>query len=166
MQTEVTNIINDLLKHLAIQNEGVDYKEHELLNRPVFIVKTKESGMLIGQTGENFSALNHLVKKLAAKKLVDENLKFSVDVNDYQESLLNRLKDKVRIMADRAVSFKNPVELDPMSSFERMLVHTILEPAPNVVTESTGFGKTRRVVIKYVESNTGSESNTDSENDL
>jgi predicted RNA-binding protein Jag len=53
-------------------------------------------------------------------------------------------------MSDRAKSFKIDVELDPMSSYERMIVHSYLEGVPEIKTESIGEGSSRRVVIKYI----------------
>jgi spoIIIJ-associated protein len=52
-------------------------------------------------------------------------------------------------MAERARSFQYDVELSPMSAYERLIVHTTLQNAPNVKTESLGEGRNRRVVIKY-----------------
>ena len=151
METIVKTIINELLEKLAIKSESIDLIEHTVLRRPTFVVKSKESGLLIGQGGEHFVAFNHLIKKLASKKLGDESVRFAVDVNDYQESIVNRLRAKAKIMADRAVSFKSSIEMEPMPSFERMLVHSLLELEPNIVTESTGAGRERRIVIKYSE---------------
>ncbi len=55
------------------------------------------------------------------------------------------------MLAKRARSFKIDVEMDPMTSYERMLVHSHLEGRPNIKTESIGEGKERRLVIKFVE---------------
>ncbi|MFA6536418.1 MAG: R3H domain-containing nucleic acid-binding protein [Candidatus Paceibacterota bacterium] len=151
MEPKVKTIIEELLKKLSIETESIELVNHQILKRPIFVVRSKESGLLIGQGGEHFTAFNHLVRKLAGKQLGEDETEFSVDVNDYQESMLNRLRAKAKIMADRAVSFKSSIEMDPMTSFERMLVHTLLESEPNVVTESTGMGQGRRVVIKYIE---------------
>ena len=53
-------------------------------------------------------------------------------------------------MSERARYFKSNVEVDPMSSFERRIVHEFLATASDLKTESIGFGPSRRVVIKYV----------------
>jgi spoIIIJ-associated protein len=53
------------------------------------------------------------------------------------------------MMAERARSLQYDVELSPMSAYERLIVHTTLQDAPNVKTESQGEGRNRRVVIKY-----------------
>ena len=53
------------------------------------------------------------------------------------------------MMAERARSFQYDVELSPMSAYERLIVHTTLQGAPQVKTESQGEGRNRRVVIRY-----------------
>lgn len=54
------------------------------------------------------------------------------------------------MMGERARYFKSSVEVDPMSAFERRVVHEFLSNASDLKTESMGFGPTRRVVIKYI----------------
>ncbi len=74
---------------------------------------------------------------------------FLVDVNDYRTKQIKDLQAKALMMAERARSFQYDVELSPMSSYERLIIHTTLQDAPNVKTESQGEGRSRRVVIKY-----------------
>ena len=54
------------------------------------------------------------------------------------------------MMSERARYFKSNIEVDPMSAFERRVVHEFLSNATDLKTESVGFGPTRRVVIKYI----------------
>ena len=54
------------------------------------------------------------------------------------------------MMAERARYFKNDIEIDPMPSYERRIIHMFLEGANDIKTESEGYGPTRRVVIKYI----------------
>ena len=54
------------------------------------------------------------------------------------------------MMSERARYFKSNIEVDPMSSFDRRIVHEFLSDATDLKTESQGEGYSRRVVIKYV----------------
>ena len=54
------------------------------------------------------------------------------------------------MMAERARYFKSNIEVDPMSAFERRIVHEFLADATDLKTESEGYGPNRRVVIKYI----------------
>ena len=50
-------------------------------------------------------------------------------------------------MAERVVEQGQPYPLEPMSPYDRRLVHMALSEHPQVMTESTGEGEDRRVVI-------------------
>ena len=54
------------------------------------------------------------------------------------------------MMAERARYFKSNIEVDPMSAFERRIIHEFLSDATDLKTESMGEGPQRRVVIKYI----------------
>ena len=118
-----------------------------------FSIKTSEPKVLIGRDGLILLALNHVVRKIAEKEglFKDGVESFVVDVNDYQKSKVEDLKQKANMMAERARFFKSSVELEPMSSYERMIIHSFLSPFEDIATESTGDGRERRVVIRYKE---------------
>lgn len=153
----ITQLITDLLRHMGVAHEGIEVSDAD--GRTRFSVRTPDSHLLIGAKGANLLALNHVVKKIvtvqrtaaAAKQnaALEEELIFFVDVNGYQEAALGTLKTLAKVMGERARSFKASVELEPMSSYERMIVHSFFQDAPDLQTTSTGEGERRRVVIKY-----------------
>lgn len=115
-----------------------------------FTVHAKDGGALIGEDGERLRALNHVVHKIAERLFPEtkETLKFLVDVNDYQKQKIEELKDLARLSAQRVRYFKKEIEMRPMSSYERRIIHATLTEYPDIVTQSTGEGLERRVVIK------------------
>ena len=149
----IEKTIEDLLKLMNVAFDAVEKIESEESKHTRFLVRTKESPILIGANGEHLSAFNYIVRRIVSKASGEEApAKFIVDVNDYHERSLDALKAKAKIMSERAVSFKVDIELDPMSSYERMLVHSFLDGQPNIKTESKGEGSSRRLVIKYIPS--------------
>lgn len=125
----------------------------EIANQTVFSIATDDAKQLIGAHGDTVHAIDHLVKKIVEKQNPPENPEdaplFLVDVNDYRSRQIRDLQAKALMMAERARSFQYDVELSPMSAYERLIVHTTLQDAPNVKTESQGEGRGRRVVIRY-----------------
>jgi predicted RNA-binding protein Jag len=121
-----------------------------------FVVDTPESAILIGEHGARLTALNHVIKKIVEQSTKEERLNFHIDVNDYHKKQLDDLRSKAHILAERARYFKSSVEMDPMSAYERMIVHAEFTDTPDIVTESAGYGKNRHVVIKYTETKTPS----------
>jgi spoIIIJ-associated protein len=148
---EIKKIIEETLTNGGFIYESVEIVEKNHMG-PVFVIKSADSGMLIGPQGETLRSLNFLLKRIVSNVLkLEADPIFSVDINDYRDATLRQLEHKAKMMADRAVSFKTTVELEPMSSYERMYVHALFTDNPNIKTESIGEGKERRLTIKWVE---------------
>lgn len=149
--TKIKKNIEDLLKLMNVTVESVEVVSPEGASHHRFQIISSDSPLLIGQNGENLEALNYVVRRIVSRTLRDvEPIKFTIDVNGYYEKSLDTVKTKAKIMLERARSFKMDIEMDPMSSYERMLIHSFLETEKDIKTESKGEGKTRRVVIKYL----------------
>ena len=73
-------------------------------------------------------------------------------LEDYKEKQNYFLEKKVKRIARDVALSKSSVKLDPMNSYERRVIHTILGEYKNIKTESIGEEPNRSVVIKYVES--------------
>jgi spoIIIJ-associated protein len=155
-QEKVKKFIKDFLDIMEIPNVTVDSSFDEERGIDTFTIRTDFGGMLIGRDGERFSSFVHLVKKMIAKN-EGEEYKVSIDVNNFQKSLTEKLRNKALILSNQARDFKKNVEMEPMSSYERMIVHDALAGQNNIKTESDGVGRMRHVVIKYVED--GAEEN-------
>lgn len=150
MHDMVETIIKEILSSMGIADATV--AQSEVAGQTIFSIQTSEARALIGGHGDTIHAIDMLVKKIAEKRLAPEaaqDLHFLVDVNDYRVKQIKDLQTKALMMAERARSFQYDVELSPMSAYERLIVHTTLQDAPNVKTESAGEGRNRRVVIKY-----------------
>lgn len=148
-EIDIKKMIEDLIKSIGVRIDSVEVKEDPITQKKIYVIKSPDSGLLIGDEGETFNALSHLIRRMATKG-VDEKADFSIDVNDYRESMIEKLKIKAKILANRARDMKANIEMDPMSSYERLIVHGILTDEPNIKTESTGEGRDRRIVIKYI----------------
>ena len=146
-----------ILKEL-LDAAGIAYKDvarSEAAGQTVLSIEAADGRDLIGPRGEVIQAIDHLVKKIIEEKTAPETGEgergemFLIDVNGYRTKQIKDLQAKALMMAERARSFQYDVELSPMSAYERLIVHTTLQDAPNVKTESQGEGRSRRVVIKY-----------------
>jgi spoIIIJ-associated protein len=164
MDATVEPILKDLLGLMGFPEAGI--AKEEIAGQVVYSIEAGEAGRaLIGQYGDTVYALDLLVKKMVEKRFNDVHRKegdsdgplapskfeglFLVDVNGYRTQKIKDLQAKALMMAERARSLQYDVELSPMSAYERLIVHTTLQDAPNVKTESAGEGRNRRVVIKY-----------------
>ena len=94
-------------------------------------------------------ALNHIITRMALTK-DPEVKKFTVDVNGYYKQSLETIKQKARFAADRARSFKTKIDLEPMNSFERLIVHSLFPEDGDIKTHSEGMGRDRHIVLAYL----------------
>ncbi len=146
MEQKITEIIQTLLQFLHVDDAVLKVSLKD--NRCSISIETFFERTLIGREGERFDSFEHIIKKLVTS-ITGEVVRVSVDVNNQKSKQDEALKAKVFLLAKRAQELKMSVELDPMSSYERMLVHSFLEGQPNIKTESVGEGKDRKVVIVY-----------------
>lgn len=148
---QATAIVKELLEALGADFDSVD--SSEIAGQTVIGITTNDVRTLIGAHGDTVHALDLLAKKIYEKRHPaaegEDGPMFLVDVNEYRTKQIKELQTKALMLADRARSFQYDVELTPMSAYERLIVHTTLQDAPNVKTESQGEGRNRRVVIKY-----------------
>ncbi len=151
METQIKiikSLLETILEKLTVEGKVEVLEDSEC---PWFIIRTKEAGVLIGENGQHLVALNHLVKKLSEsefKKQKMEAVRFFLDINDYQAKKNEELKNLARMMAQRVRYFKKEIEMEPMTSYERRIIHATLTEYPDIMTESAGEEPNRRVVIK------------------
>lgn len=109
-----------------------------------------ESGkMLIGTQGANLNALQHVIR-CVLRKHFEEDIRIVVDVNGYRVRREKNLLGFAAEVARRAQRTGRPVALSPMSAVDRRTIHAALAGHKDVVTESTGDGVDRRVVVRPV----------------
>lgn len=162
MDATIETVLKDLLDAGGFSYTGIS--RADVAGQSIFSIQADDARSLIGSHGDTIHALDHIVKKIMEKKSAvgrkaEESAgddaedrggqHFLVDVNDYRGKQIKDLQNKALMMAERARSFQYDVELSPMSAYERLIVHTTLQDAPNIKTESQGEGRNRRVVIKY-----------------
>lgn len=150
MNSENTAIINDFVRQIA-----------EFMQIPCDISVSSEDGgsvrvsvqaadngrLLIGKNGQNLKALEHVVRVMWLRQN-PETRSVVVDVNDYRAERSKELIQLVRETAARVQQTRRSEAFEPMTSYERRLVHTELATYSDLASESVGQDPHRRVVIK------------------
>ena len=130
-------------------SEELEYIEvHQGITSRFSVHMRGNVSMLIGEQGNNLVAVEHILKKVINKKKGEEEQKFTLDINDYRMKRMEDLKQDVKNAAREVRTYHRESPLRPMSSFERRIVHLLLEEYPDITTESIGDDPRRRVVIK------------------
>lgn len=111
-----------------------------------FEIKGDDLGILIGRRGQALTCLQHIVRLIVASK-TKERIPVVIDVEEYKQRHYKSLQELALRIAERVKIKGSPFRLDPMPAFERRIIHMALAENPDVTTESTGEGESRRVVI-------------------
>lgn len=112
-------------------------------------VSPGDTGLFIGQKGETIDAFQHLLN-ISVYNHRDFVKKIIIDSEGYRQRRIEAVQGMAHRMARRATREGRTVELPPMSSSERRVVHTYLKENPKVSTDSEGSGENRRVNISPV----------------
>jgi len=104
-------------------------------------------GVLIGRHGQMIDALQYLANAIAHRAVGEERRRIVIDAAGYRARRAATLESLARRSAEQASATGRRVELEPMSSVERRLVHEALKDDPEVETESEGMEPNRFVVV-------------------
>jgi spoIIIJ-associated protein len=104
-------------------------------------------GLLIGRHGQTIDAIQYLASAVVYRTYGDDRKDVVVDASGYRARRRETLEALAARSAEHARSTGEPVELEPMSSVERRIVHLRLEDEPGVSTRSEGEEPHRYVVV-------------------
>ena len=138
--------ISEFLRSMGHEAESVEVSSG---HRTVVAVRVSDPSALVGPDGEHLRALNAVARRMVEKAHGADAAAFLVDVNGYHEGKMERVRQEARMLAQRARLFKHDVEMPPLSSYERLVVHELFADDEEIKTESAGEGKSRHIVLKY-----------------
>jgi spoIIIJ-associated protein len=109
--------------------------EQQLDDGIMLDVKTDDSGRLIGRQGQTLSDLQYIANRLLFQQ--DQSApKVTVDVAGYRSQAREALVKKAKDAAEKVRRWGDIVELEPMSAFDRRVVHQALKDDPDIETQS------------------------------
>ncbi len=149
--SDIKSIIKEILNYMNIEGE-VDIKEES--DTKIYInISTEDSGVLIGKKGNTLEALQFIISLIASKKFnnntIDEDTEryIILDVDGYRDRREETLKHMARQAAQQAKRTRRTVSLNPMSPYERRIIHLELQNDQDVETKSDGEPPYRSVKI-------------------
>ena len=145
---EVKDYLKKLIKSL-LKDMGFDVEIEITVNNdtPTYRLYSTNDALLIGKDGKNLKALTTVVNAILTKE-INTNYRFLIDVSDYKEKNDRRIERLAKKLAREVKMTKVEVKMDSMNSYQRRLVHNILNNNKYVYTESVGEEPNRCVVIK------------------
>jgi spoIIIJ-associated protein len=108
---------------------------------------SEDMGILIGKRGHTLDSLQELVKSHVQRE-TNERCQVQVDVEDYRKRRRSRIIQRAQEAASRVKRSGKPMALEPMSAYERKIVHDAVGSIEGLETASEGEEPQRRVVIR------------------
>lgn len=104
-------------------------------------------GGLIGRRGQTLDALQE-VARAAVQRRLRSRVRLAVDVEGYRARRRESLADYAREMAERAKERGTEIELEPMTAYERKVIHDAVAEVEGASSFSEGEEPQRKVVIR------------------
>jgi len=135
-----------LQKILELLGVPATVEEHRLEEGILLDVKTEDSGRLIGRQGQTLSDLQYITNRLLFHQ--DPSVpKVTVDVSGYRAQAREALVKKAQEAAEKVRRWGDVVELEPLSAFDRRIIHQALKDDPGIETHSVEVEGTDKKAI-------------------
>ena len=122
-------------------------EEEEGVTAPITLdIKGDDLGILIGRRGQTLSCLQYIVRLIVGHQ-TEAWVPIIVDVEGYKQRRYEALQALAWRIAEQVKAGREPFTLEPMSAYERRIIHLALAEHPDVTTQSIGEGEARQVVI-------------------
>lgn len=111
-----------------------------------FEITGNSAGIIIGYRGDTLDALQLLATN-AGNKGRTEYIRVVLDVENYRKKRVKALEELANRKAGIVIAKGRSITLEPMTPYERRIIHTTLQNHPKVKTSSTGEEPYRKVTI-------------------
>ena len=138
----------DLEGSITLQTEPIIDEGIDTAASLVFNITGEDLGILIGRRGQTLSSLQYVVRLIVGHQ-TKSWAPIVIDIEGYKRRRYNTLQVFARDMAEQVKTRKTPFTFEPMSAYERRIIHIALADETDIVTESIGQGESRRVVIQH-----------------
>lgn len=144
---ETKSYIKEIAKEMNINDLVINEKRD---GKFIYLhLNSEKAAILIGKRGQTLNALENL-SQLVANKFSNSFIIIKLDVGDYRERRQESLEQLAERMADKAIRTGSKVEFEPMSSFERKIIHNALSVRVDIETYSVGTDPNRYLVIEPI----------------
>ncbi len=138
---------------MKIDHCEITLQKNETTNEYIYTLDCgEENRVLIGRRGETLDAVQYLLRLTENKGVnEDKHRKLTVNVGDYREKRSQNLRSEAQRAARQVLKYGKNVGLEPMSAYERRIIHTTVQGIEGVTSHSVGSDSNRRVIISLEE---------------
>ena len=114
----------------------------------VLNISGDKMGVVIGKHGQTLDAIQHLTN-IVVNNGKSSRVRIRIDSENYRDKRNKTLESLAKSVANTVRKTHKDYALEPMSSYERRIIHSVLQKEKNIETTSIGTDKERHVVVKY-----------------
>lgn len=146
---DIINFIKEFIENLS-KNMGITINSEVRETEGIYnvLLVTDNNPIIIGKDGRTIDAIQLLIRQ-ALTTQVGKNIKVIVDASDYRNNKQRNFEREIKKIAKEVLKTRVEAKLDPMNSYNRRIVHSLLADYENIETESFGETPNRYVVIRY-----------------
>jgi len=145
VEAEVVSV-GETLSDEPLEEEAPVGNKADTTRAVSFDVRGDDLGILIGRRGQTLASLQYIVRLIVGQQ-TKAWLPIVIDIEGYKKRRHESLQALALRMAEQVKIRRMPFALEPMPAFDRRIVHLALANHPDVTTQSSGEGESRRVVI-------------------
>ena len=131
----LAKISNEIIYEISEERDAIDV-----------CIKGDAATKLIGYRGEALNSLQVILSTIANKD-IEHGIKVILDIGNYKETRKATLEELANKLEKTVIKTGKSVTLEPMTPYERKIIHTQLQDSEYVKTYSIGENDRRRVVI-------------------
>ena len=142
------DFVKTLISDIGLSAEAALYSCEDGTRR--IIISGDDASTLIGHHGDTLDALQYLANLASAKKNINgerDKSRVTIDIEGYRAKREETLRALARRMAAKALRNRRSVMLEPMSAYERRIIHSEIQGIEGVSTKSIGSDNNRKIVI-------------------
>ncbi len=142
------DFVKTLISDIGLSAEAALFSCEDGTRR--IIISGDDASTLIGHHGDTLDALQYLANLASARKNINgerDKSRVTIDIEGYRAKREDTLRALARRMAAKALRNKRSVMLEPMSAYERRIIHSEIQNVEGVSTNSIGSDNNRKIVI-------------------
>ena len=121
--------------------------EIKIENKDILVnMDGEDRGYLIGYRGDVLNSLQQILNNIANKN-TEEKIRVLLNIGGYKERREKDLQNLADKIAGTVIKTKKSITLEPMTSYERKIIHSKLQENLKVFTHSIGEEPNRRLVV-------------------
>ena len=140
----IEKFLNEFLSKMPTKDLTYEIKEKEGI---IYVdINGEDTGYLIGYRGEVLNSIQTIISNVASKTS-KEKIRVVVNIGGYREKREKDLQNLAVKIASTVIKTKKSITLEPMSAYERKIIHTKLQENNKIKTYSIGEEPHRKVVV-------------------